>query len=113
MAARMIWNEDGEVHHTTLFPCDCGGEGLVIMDITVEESGKPIPQGPMVSIGFYEHTVKYRDTRMGWKERWRFAKACLKGRPFVDMVMLNKDTALAFAGSLIESIEMLDDKDEN
>ena len=105
-----IWDENGYVHHTALFPCDCGTEGLVIMD--VDEDDARISQGPMVSIGFFEHHMKYLGTRMCWRDRFRFAWACLKGRPYMDMVMLNKETALAFAGTIIETIEMVDDDDE-
>ena len=103
-----IWDEDGYVHHTHVFPCDCGTEGMVIMDLDMQDA--EYKQGPTVSIGFWEHHAKYQDTRMSWKDRFRFAWACLKGRPYMDMVMLNRDTALAFAGTIIEVIEMAEDK---
>jgi len=111
MVAPMIWDDKGFTQLTAFFPCDCASEGLVIMNVDTWDL--EAEQGPMVSIAFMDITAKYAGTKMTWKYRLRYAWQCLRGRPFTDMVTLSRDTALAFAGTIIETLESVEADSED
>jgi len=87
-----------------VFPCDCGGEGLVIVaedDPWYED----IAGGPHVNIAFWG-MAPYSNNRLGWKDRLRWAWKILRtGTPFNDMVCLNGATTKRFANHLLYLID--------
>lgn len=103
----MVWDFKGYTQCTRFFPCECGSEGLVLMN--VDSWHDQCYGAPCIDIAFLTHASKYADTKMTWGSRFRYAWQCLRGRPFADMVSLTRDVALQFAGSIIEAVERVED----
>jgi len=68
--------------------CECGSEGLYI-----EYDGYGSTE-----IALFRHNPQDRS----WRNRIRLAYACLKGKPYTDMVLLNDQTLADLVDQLVE-----------
>lgn len=79
----------------SIFPCDCGTEGLVV--VAENEAERKCEGAPFITITFMG-VGSYADGRLSWIDRirliWRLIRT---GNPYTDMVTMRSNVAKNFA----------------
>ena len=87
---------DSTIHSkASIFPCDCGTEGLVV--IAESETEHECEGAPFINVAFMG-VGSYADGRLSWGARlrwiWRITRT---GNPYTDMVTMRSNVAKKFA----------------
>jgi len=84
----------------SLFPCDCGLEGIVVV-VQDEDDDTNVVGAPLIKMAFFG-VGSYADGRLSWRNRLRWIWRIIHtGNPFEDMVTLRSNVARNMANHIL------------